>query len=279
VRRALLPPSTSLGGQECPRTAGAAWSYLFLAPPRAWKPQGASGAAPDVERLRNPPFGRAPAGAGFGGGAGPLQERLNTAHTAVSRTKSSKPHPENRHPPEKASTQLTPLAETRRRLQPPRLPPPHRRTGSAAAAIAQAFACRTSLRWLPASAVPPYRPPSLLLASSHAPNPVPCPHGRLVFLAPQRRPEQARVPAAPGPRLVRAGGLAQQPRVLLRRAVVWPHGAQGRAGPEAYPSLSSRAPSGERRGGSDGWISWRSCVCCWCFCMLSAGSIKFLELF
>jgi len=83
-----------------------------------------------------------------------LQERLNTAHTAVSRTKSSKPHPENRHPPEKASTQLTPLAETRRRLQPPRLPPPHRRTGSAAAAIAQAFACRTSLRWLPASAVP-----------------------------------------------------------------------------------------------------------------------------
>jgi len=38
----------------------------FLAPPRAWKPRGASGAALDAELLHFPLFGRAPAGVGFG---------------------------------------------------------------------------------------------------------------------------------------------------------------------------------------------------------------------
>ena len=54
------------------KIVGAAWSHVFVAPPPQWKPEGAPGAAPWLELLHFRPFGRAPAGAGFGAGAGTL---------------------------------------------------------------------------------------------------------------------------------------------------------------------------------------------------------------
>jgi len=57
------------------KIVGAAWSHVFVAPPPQWKPEGAPGAAPWLELLHFRPFGRAPAGAGFGAGAGALPNR------------------------------------------------------------------------------------------------------------------------------------------------------------------------------------------------------------
>ena len=57
------------------KIVGAAWSHVFVAPPPQWKPEGAPGAAPWLELLHFRPFGRAPAGAGFGDGAGALPNR------------------------------------------------------------------------------------------------------------------------------------------------------------------------------------------------------------
>ena len=57
------------------KIVGAAWSHVFVAPPPQWKPEGALGAAPWLELLHFRPFGRAPAGAGFGAGAGALPNR------------------------------------------------------------------------------------------------------------------------------------------------------------------------------------------------------------
>ena len=57
------------------KIVGAAWSHVFVAPPPQWKPEGAPGAAPWLELLHFRPFGRAPAGADFGAGAGALPNR------------------------------------------------------------------------------------------------------------------------------------------------------------------------------------------------------------
>ena len=55
--------------------AGAGWSHSFVASPPLWKPKRASPAAPGVKPLRLQPFGRAPAGAGFGAALGALPNR------------------------------------------------------------------------------------------------------------------------------------------------------------------------------------------------------------